>query len=167
MAVKRKETIMQFNVSQLLQEPIGAKRSFELQEDISAIDDGLKPLGPLVGRLEALRTNSGILVAGELSTALEVNCSRCLTPMVMPVRFHVEESFRPLTEVQTGRYIHPDEFEGSVDDLEDSALLINRRHVLDVTEIVRQAIWLALPMVCGCNWEGRVTAHISMSTLRL
>ena len=144
---------MQFNVSQLLQEPIGATRSFELQEDIAAIDDDLKPLGPLVGTLNALRTNSGILVSGELSTALEVPCRRCLIPMVMPVRFEIEESFRPLTEVQTGRYIHPDEFEGSTADLEDAALLINEQHILNLGEIIRQAIWLALPMVSNCNWE--------------
>jgi uncharacterized metal-binding protein YceD (DUF177 family) len=72
----------------------------------------------------------------------------------MPVRFTLEESFRPLTEVHTGRYIAPDEFEGEEEDLEDAALIIDEHHILDLSEVVRQSIWLALPMYPGCNWMG-------------
>jgi uncharacterized metal-binding protein YceD (DUF177 family) len=72
----------------------------------------------------------------------------------MPVRFTVEESFRPLTEVHTGRYIAPDEFEGEEEDLEDAALIIDEHHVLDLSEVVRQSIWLTLPMYPSCNWAG-------------
>jgi uncharacterized metal-binding protein YceD (DUF177 family) len=70
------------------------------------------------------------------------------------VRFSIEESFRPLTEVRTGRYIAPEEFEGEEEDLEDEALIINEQHILDISEVVRQAIWLALPMYPTCNWTG-------------
>jgi uncharacterized metal-binding protein YceD (DUF177 family) len=70
------------------------------------------------------------------------------------VRFEIEENFRPLTEVQSGRFIHPDDFEGTSADLEDEALLIDEQHMLDLGEIVRQSLWLATPMVPGCNWEG-------------
>jgi uncharacterized metal-binding protein YceD (DUF177 family) len=70
------------------------------------------------------------------------------------VRFQLEESFRPLLEVVTGRYIPPEEFEGDEEDLEDAALIINERHILDLSEVVRQAIWLAMPMYPGCNWAG-------------
>jgi uncharacterized protein len=81
-------------------------------------------------------------------------CNRCLEPIAMPVRFTIEESFRPLTEVHTGRYIAPDEFEGEEDDLEDAALIIDEHHVLDLSEVVRQNVWLALPMYPSCNWTG-------------
>ena len=145
---------MQFNVAQLLQEQIGATRSYDLVEDLTDLDPDLSALGPLVGRVQFMRTNSGILARGELSTALQVSCRRCLAPLVVPVRFQMEESFHPLTEVQTGRYINPEEYEGSAEALEDQALLIDEHHILDITEVVRQDIWLALPMVPGCNWEG-------------
>ncbi|MEZ4559860.1 MAG: hypothetical protein R2854_26040 [Caldilineaceae bacterium] len=49
-----------------------------------------------------LRIPSGVLVTGELSTAMQVSCNRCLFPIALPVRFEIEESFRPLTEVATG-----------------------------------------------------------------
>jgi uncharacterized protein len=145
---------MQYNVAQLLKEPTGSVRRYELVEDIGAIDPDLEVLGPLVGKLQLMRTNSGVLATGELSTAVRSTCNRCLEPIAVPVRFELTESFRPLTEVESGRYLRPDEFEGDADDLEDEALLINEQHILDITEIVRQNIWLALPMYPGCNWGG-------------
>lgn len=145
---------MQFNVAQLLKEPIGATRRYELVEDIGELDPELHALGPLVGDVELIRIHSGILARGNLSTAVQVTCNRCLEPIALPVRFTVEESFRPLTEVHTGRFIAPDEFEGEQEDLEDEALIIDDHHILDLSEVVRQSIWVTLPMYPGCNWTG-------------
>lgn len=145
---------MQFNVAQLLKEPIGATRRYELVEDISELDPDLAALGPVVGNVELIRIHSGILARANLSTALQVTCNRCLEPIATPVRFTIEESFRPLTEVHTGRYIAPDEFEGEEEDLEDAALIIDEHHILDLSEVVRQSIWLTLPMYPSCNWTG-------------
>ncbi|HQY90186.1 MAG: DUF177 domain-containing protein [Caldilinea sp.] len=145
---------MQFNVAQLLKELTGATRRFALNEPLDGLDEELKFLGPLVGTVQLLRTNSGILTSGELSTVVQATCNRCLEPIAVPVRFELEDSFRPLTEVYTGRYLHPDEFEGSEEDLEDAALLINEQHILNLTEVVRQSVWLAMPMYPACNWEG-------------
>ena len=153
----RRETLMQFNVAQLLKEPVGSTRRYALNEDVedvSELDPEINPLSPLIGTIQVMRTNSGVLVTGQLSTALRVNCRRCLEPIVMPVRFELEESFRPLTEVETGRYLRPDEYQGESADYEDEALVINEHHILDASEIIRQAIWLNLPMYPGCNWAG-------------
>jgi uncharacterized protein len=145
---------MQFNVAQLLKEPTGAVRTYSLAEDLSELDPELVPLGPLVGALTLLRTNSGVLATGELSTALQVTCNRCLAPIALPVRFEVEEQFYPTTEVTTGRALRPEEFEGEIDELDDQAVLIDDKHILDLSEVIRQSIWLALPMYPGCNWTG-------------
>jgi len=157
---------MQFNVAQLLKEPIGSVREFELMEDISELDEELEALGPLVGRVRLLRIHSGILVRAELSTAVRVTCNRCLEPIACPVHLEFEEGFRPLTEVSTGRYILPEEYEGTQDELEDEALLINEQHILDLSEVVRQRIWLDRPMYPACNWTGEgecpnLTAYLS------
>ena len=90
-----------------------------------------------------------------MSTAVQVSCNRCLEPIACPMRLEFEESFRPLTEVSTGRYIPPDEFEGTTDELEDEALLINEQHILDLSEVVRQRIWLARPMYPALQLGGR------------
>ncbi len=145
---------MQFNVAQLLKEPTGSLRRYPLAEDLNGLDPDLQMLGPLVGELTLLRTNAGILASGELSTAVRVTCNRCLSPIALPVRFALEESFRPTTEVYSGRPLRPDEYEGDAEDLEDRALLIDDKHILDLSEVIRQDIWLALPMYPGCNWTG-------------
>jgi uncharacterized protein len=146
---------MQFNVAQLLKEPTGATRRYAINESLERLDEELKFLGPLIGTVQLLRTNSGILVTGEFSTVVQSLCNRCIEPIAVPLRFEIEESFRPLTEVFTGRYLRPDEFEGSETDLEDSALLINEQHILNLSEVLRQSIWLTMPMYPGCNWEGQ------------
>lgn len=145
---------MQFNVAQLLMDPIGSTRTYDLAEDLSDLDSELEILGPLVGKIQIMRIHSGIFVRGALTTAARVTCNRCLFPIVTPVRFRLEESFRPLTDVSTGRYLRPEEFEGDADVLEDDALIINEQHILDLTEVIRQNVWLALPMAPKCNWEG-------------
>lgn len=145
---------MQFNVAQLLKEPTGSSRRYQLAEDAGNLDPELQLLAPLNADLQMIRTNSGVLVRGHLRTVVRATCNRCLEPIALPVRFEVEENFRPLTEVETGRFIPPEEFEGEAEDLEDAALLIDEHHILDIREVVRQNLWLALPMYPGCNWEG-------------
>lgn len=145
---------IEFNVAQLLKEPVGSVRRYQLNEALDGLDEELEFLSLLTGELQIMRINSGVLVRGELHLAVRVNCGRCLEPIVMPLHFDFEESFRPLTEVETGRYLRPDEFEGDSTDFEDEALLIDEHHILDVAEVVRQNIWLALPMYPSCNWRG-------------
>lgn len=145
---------MQFNVAQLLKEPIGSVRRHELRDEIVGLDPDLVFLGPLVGGVQLMRTHSGVLVTANLSTAVQVSCNRCLAPIALPIRIRIEEGYRPLTEVHTGRYIPPETYEGSAEELDDAALLIDDHHTLDISEVVRQAIWLAHPMYPSCNWSG-------------
>jgi uncharacterized protein len=145
---------MQFNVAQLLKEPIGAIRRYELQEALDPLDPELEFLGPLIGTLQLIRVNTGILATGEFSTAVRVTCNRCLEPIAMPVRFFLEENFHPSTEVYTGRPLRKEEYEGDADEFEDQSLTIDPNHILDIQESVRQNIWLAMPMYPACNWTG-------------
>jgi uncharacterized protein len=145
---------MQFNVAQLLKEPVGAVRRYELNEELEPLDSELELLSPLMGIIQIMRTNSGVLINGDFTTAARIACGRCVEPIVVPLHVQLEESFRPLTEVETGRLLRPEEFEGDSADFEDEALLIDEHHILDLTEVVRQNIWLAVPMYPSCNWEG-------------
>ncbi|MBX3052519.1 MAG: DUF177 domain-containing protein [Caldilineaceae bacterium] len=143
---------MQFNVAQLLKEPIGATRTYELDDSLIGLDPELVPLSPLTGTLQLLRTHSGVLASGRFDATVQADCGRCLEPIPAQIEVTFEESFRPLTEVTTGRYLLPDEFEGQEEELEDFALLIDDHHILDISEVLRQNIWLALPMVPQCTF---------------
>lgn len=150
---------MRYNVSQLLKEHVGATRHYQLQEDISELDPSLKPLTDLVGNVDLIRTNDGILVRADLRTNVELTCSRCLVQFSMPVRFKIEEEFHPTIDILTGaRLPQPDDA--------DEATQIDAHHLLDLSEIVRQDLTLALPLVplcrndckglcpnCGKNWN--------------
>ncbi|HRJ43419.1 MAG: DUF177 domain-containing protein [Caldilineaceae bacterium] len=141
---------MQFNVAQLLKEPIGATRTYSLDESLAGLDTDLIPLSTLTGTLHLLRTHSGVLASGRFDVTVQADCGRCLEPVPAQIEVTFEESFRPLTEVTTGRFLLPDEFEGEEEDLEDFALIINDHHILDISEILRQSIWLGMPMIPRC-----------------
>lgn len=140
---------MRYNVSQLLKGHVGETRHYQLQNEIAELDPAIKPLADLNGAVDLIRTNEGILVRANLHSTVELTCSRCLTEFAFPVRFQIDEEFYPTTDIMTGaRLPQPEEA--------DKATLIDDHHILDLTEIVRQDLTLALPMVpvCRNNCQG-------------
>jgi len=135
---------MKFNVAQLLKSPAGASREYDLDEDITGLDPDLDIVKPLVGRVKLLRTGSGILVTGHLSTEVRVPCRRCLTPAIMPIELALEEEFHPSIDVVTGAAL-------PLEPGEDAAVRTDAHHILDLTEVVRQDLLLAQPMSALCN----------------
>ncbi|MBE2233718.1 MAG: DUF177 domain-containing protein [Anaerolinea sp.] len=133
----------QWNVAQLLKEPIGATRSFDVLATVLQEDADIQQATPLAGRIVMLRTSQGVLVEGDLDGAAVVECSRCLRPVTVPVSVALEEEFKPTVDVVRGAYLHVDE--------EDAALLIDEHHILDLTEVLRQAILLETPMQVLCR----------------
>ena len=150
---------MRYNVSQLLKDHVGTTRHYQLQQDISDLDPALKPLTDISGTVDLIRSTEGILVRADLRTNVELTCSRCLTQFATPVRFKIEEEFHPTIDIMTGARLP------QTDDT-DEATQIDIHHLLDLREIIRQDLTLALPLVplcrtnckglcpnCGKNWN--------------
>ncbi len=150
---------MRFNVAQLLKEQSGGTRQHKLHEDISHLDPEITPLSALDGSIQLIRTADGVLARGALHASVEVACSRCLELFSMPVRFVVEEEFHPMIDITTGASLPHAE-------RDDAATVIDAHHILDLTEVVRQDILLAMPPFpvcrtqcaglcpqCGKNWN--------------
>lgn len=135
---------MRYNVSQLLRDHMGAIKNYQLHEEIADLDPSLKPLTALNGNVDLIRTNDGILVRANLYTNVELTCSRCLTQFSIPVRFKIDEEFLPTIDITTGARLP------KTDDT-DEAALIDSHHLLDLTEVVRQDLMLALPIVPICR----------------
>ncbi len=135
---------MQFNAAHCLKQAVGWARDFELDDDISRLYEGLTPVERLTGTVRCMRIHSGILVTGTCRTVLDVACSRCLEPIRHPVEFQLEETFRPLKDVESGKFLRPEDYEGQTDTMFDEALLIDDRYVLDLGEVVRQHLWIAV-----------------------
>ena len=140
-----------FNVAQLVKEPVGATRNGQI--DISLIDlvpdlaqtgvdqDGPEPV--LTGPVRLMHTIDGVLVQGDLEGEITLQCARCLEPVSVPIEVPVEEIYRPTLDVVTGQPVQPEE--------EDQALWINEHHILDMTEVLRQDVLVALPVHVLCR----------------
>ena len=135
---------MRFNVAQLLKSPAGASREYDLNEDIAGLDKDVEPTKPLVGKVRFLRTGNGILVTGRLNSEVRMPCRRCLLPAVVPVHLDLEEEFRPSINIVTGTEL-------PIGDDEDAATRTDEHHILDLTEVVRQGLLLAVPMSAVCR----------------
>ena len=139
---------LQFNVAQLLKQPTGTTRSCDVQADWPPMDDQLMVVEPLCGHVRLLRIGKGVLVTGELDTVLELACNRCLSDYRLAVQLELEEEFRPTIDILTGVWLEqePDQ---------DRANLIDEHHILDLTEVVRQEVWLNVPMSPACRPDCR------------
>ncbi|MGD9144968.1 MAG: DUF177 domain-containing protein [Anaerolineae bacterium] len=138
---------MRYNVAQLLRGPTGSRRQFDLSEEIGDLDPDLEPLRPLVGSIELLRTSQGILVTGKLGTRIRTACRRCLQSADVDVELDLEEEFYPIVQIGDAP------IEEIPDEDYDEALLINEFHTLDLHEVVRQGLWLAVPMEALCRLD--------------
>ncbi len=130
---------MQINVSQLLKEPIGATRDYQVSEIVDITGDGRM----VQGEVKLLRTHRGILVRGVLRTEVELTCSRCLTVFNCPVTLNVGEEYIPTVDVVSGVPLFSPE--------EPGPFIIDEHHVIDLTEAMRQYSLLVIPMKPLCR----------------
>ena len=127
---------MQINVAQLLIEPIGSTRTWDINQPTS---DGEQ----VWGRVTLTRTDRGILVTGKLHTAVTVTCSRCLGPARQELLLNIEEEYFPTVDVATGVPLSPAG--------ESGTFTIDEQHTLDIEEAVRQYTVVAIPMKALCR----------------
>jgi uncharacterized protein len=127
-----------------MRQPSGARRDFKIEVSLPVLDDGLTLVEPVRGHIRLMRVGDRVLVTGELETVVELACSHCLSEFRLPVTFDVEEEFSPTLNIATGARLplEPDQ---------DSANLIDEHHILDLTEVVRQDIWVNLPASAVCQ----------------
>ncbi len=139
-------TCMQFNVAQLLKEQSGQMRQYTLHEDIRQLDPEITVLSALDGNVQMIRTTDGVYVTGKLRCSLELNCARCLDPFALPLTFTLEEEFRPTIDILTGARL-------PITNDDESATRIDEKHILDLSEVVRQNILLAIPPSPICRTQ--------------
>jgi uncharacterized protein len=139
----------QFNVAQLLKQPSGARRVYDIEDaDAPPLDVDVMLVAPFRGHLQFMRVGQGILVRGKLATTVELECTRCLTTFQSATQFEIEEEFKPTLDINTGTRLVQE-------DGQDQATLIDERHILDLGEIVRQDLMLSLPPSPVCRPDCR------------
>ena len=132
---------MQINVSQLLREPVGSIRDYQVNE--VADIEGYGKDSPVQGDVRLLRIQRSILAKCALSTEVELTCSRCLSTFRYPLTLDFEEEYLPTIDVLSGVPLPRPE--------EAGAFTIDEHHILDLTEAICQYTLLAIPMKPLCH----------------
>ena len=132
-----------WNVAGLLADDPGAERVHVVAGATIDPGDGLRLASPIDGRVRFVRTNRGILATTDLRTSLDLECSRCLREVVVPVDIRLQEEYLPTLDLVTGRPLPTDD-EPEVERLTD-------HHEIDLEPAVRDAIILAEPIAPLCR----------------
>ena len=127
---------MRINVAQLLKEPVGSTRSYQINESV-----GKEGTNSIKGEVTLTHTNRGILVKGTMTANVTGVCSRCLNSADCSVNFDLEDEFLPSMDTPKGLSLpkEPDSF------------AIDSNHVLDLSEVIRQYTLLAMPTKLLCR----------------
>ena len=140
---------MKLNVAQLLKSPVGTTREYDLDETFLKVEEQ-QLTQPVQMHLHLTRINDGLLVRGDVDTALAAPCSRCTEPAEQRLRFHFDEQFRPTIDIASGQPL-----KGEEDDPAEPTYTIDANHLMDVDEVVRQGIVLEAPMHPLCRADCR------------
>jgi uncharacterized protein len=127
---------MHINVAQLLKEPIGSSRSYQIDESLGTDD-----INSVKGEVSLIRTNRGLMAKGEITAGVTEICSRCLKAIDHEVNYDFEEECLP--SVSTSEAL-------SLPDQTDN-ITIDESHMLDLSEVMRQYTLLNMPAKPLCR----------------
>jgi uncharacterized metal-binding protein YceD (DUF177 family) len=130
------------NVATLLQEQVGASRTYSFHLDRLDLDDDLIA-SDVNGDLRLTRLTDEIFANVEATATVELTCLRCLEQYDQATKTRFQEEFRVAYDVRSGAAVR-----GSED---DERFAINDAHELDIREPLRQELIVSLPMRPDCG----------------
>lgn len=139
---------MKIDLTELLQK-VGNEADIEQSEQVSFPDDGLNLTKPVKIDLHLVNTGGSALLIGQAETEVELECSRCLKSFKQPVSLKIEEEYVKapfMPQNSKDMELKPEDF----------VSLIEKDNSIDLTELIRQDLLLALPVqpLCSANCEG-------------
>ena len=134
---------MHYNLAQLLMEPIGSTRDYDVDESFTGPEGGTDRAQ---GWVRVIRTHQGVLVRANLETQVRLTCSRCVNRFEYSSLLTMEEESFPTLDPVTGRKTEPlEENEGDI--------YLDDQHVLDMSEVIRQYVLTGIPIKPLCRKE--------------
>lgn len=113
---------------------------FDFNEKLD-VDDVVKPV---VGEIFVQANGAGVVVTGKVQTLLKLNCHVCLRPFFSSLSVDIDEQLSTGVHQPTSardRELTRDDFFEVVPDT----------GILDISDIVYQAVTLASPVFCRCG----------------
>jgi uncharacterized protein len=130
--------MVRFDVSSLTKARLGTSLTLNLDTGPQSLTD--LEVDFLRGTIRVTRVQDGLLVQGTVESQLELECVRCLESFTLPISLEVEETFR---------------LPGASPKVE-SYHAVSEGHWLDLTPLLREQGWLAIPMkpLCSSDCKG-------------
>ncbi len=113
---------------------------------------------PVVGRVRASNARRNIVVRGKAKTSVLMECGRCLREYAQPLEFDLDITV-PMSHFNAflgAAAVDVDPNDDGDELTRDDINALFQQHSLDVSELVRQAIVLAVPIqpLCGDDCPG-------------
>ena len=124
-------------------EKTSRKLSQVYEVDGLSLDGDVRLLEPVEVQARISRSSAEIELRGELTTKLEVACSRCLKPVVLPIRSEFAERF-----VAAVSWRAEEQHELAEEDLD---LAVFDGEAIELDDVVREEIMLAAPSHVLCR----------------
>ncbi len=135
---------MRVNIGDLLAD-CRAVRAVAFSESIESPGEGTTLLEPVQGELVLIGTGRTVSLTGRMHTAVSLVCGACLTRCRQPLEFTVAEEFgripAPAVASRGEAVLRPEDF----------VVPIGPDGMVDLTEVVRQHLVLAIPFAPRCR----------------
>jgi uncharacterized protein len=137
---------MRLELSHIRQPETEFNKVFKPAEFASG-DEEYRVTEPVDLRMVIHKDHDRFRLAGTVKTGLELDCSRCLEPFKLPVDREFDLRYLPagVAEPETD-----DDEETEVED-DDVAITFYRDEQIDLSELLREQFYLALPMKPLCS----------------
>jgi len=110
--------------------------------------EGLEAVKPVVGEIVLQYSASGVRLNGRVKTLLKLQCDRCLRPYFQALAVNLEEGF--VSEHYSNSIVDNSDRELRQSDFVEP---IPANGVLDISDVVYQAVTLATPAFKDCGSE--------------
>ena len=136
---------MRVNIGELLADQ-GIVRTLAYSEAFEAPAEDVGFLRPIEGEIVLASTGRTVCLTGRMRTVLSLICGACLARFGQPLEFALVEEFGraptvPAPSARSEIELGPDDF----------VVPVAPDEVIDVTEVVRQHLLLALPIAPRCR----------------
>ena len=126
-----------------MKERVGSTRTFEVDADLDNCAEDL-PVH-CRGKVVMMRTDKGVWIDASVDVRMPSVCGRCLKTFESRQHLSIGEEYYPTIDVATGGRLH------LPDGADPSSLTITPRHILDLSEGLRQGLIAAEPMKPLCS----------------
>lgn len=137
---------MQISIDEL--GPLGEQRvDLDYKQEL-AVAGAVKPV---VGELTLNRVGAGVKLVGNVKTLLKLHCETCLRPYFQALSVDIDELFVPYRDMASEYEMGaPKEQELLKNDFYE---MLGADGLIDIDDVVYQAVTLASPVFCHCGSE--------------